>query len=165
MKAILLFVGGLSLTAACGSDTQNSTTASGAGGSGASGSDASGSGASGTGASGSGASGGTGAAGGASTATGTGGAGDCGPGMIHVFPCCGGPPPLCEPLPDGGTCPPGTHPANCPNGPGCEMDPCVAPPPYCADQNDVKCQGTNCSTANGDCFGTLQGTDLLCQCA
>lgn len=60
-----------------------------------------------------------------------------------VQPCCGGAGPFCEPLPDSGTCPSGTHlQVNCRNGtgPGCESDPCKPPPPYCSDSVPTGCQ-------------------------
>lgn len=54
-----------------------------------------------------------------------------------IHPCCGGAPPQCLPLPeDGGACPPGFAPANCPNGPGCQQNPCTPPPPYCSPKTD-----------------------------
>ena len=66
-------------------------------------------------------------------------AGDCGgqlcsAGQYCVRPCCGGAPPLCDPLPDGGSCPAGTTPGTCDIGglPGCQHGPCTPPPPYCS---------------------------------
>lgn len=48
---------------------------------------------------------------------------------ICVQPCCGGAPPQCLPLPDGGTCPSGS--VACSAGrPGC-YTPCVPPPAFC----------------------------------
>jgi hypothetical protein len=41
----------------------------------------------------------------------------------------------------------------------------VAPPPYCANEADLKCMGTNCSTSSGDCYGYLDDGVLSCQCA
>ena len=58
-----------------------------------------------------------------------------------VHPCCGGAPPACLPLMDGGTCPTGTsYRASCglgAPGPGCMPDPCTPPAPYCAPTNDM----------------------------
>lgn len=71
-----------------------------------------------------------------------------------IHPCCGGAPPPCMSMPEGGACPIGFHqgcsspmgacsnPQNC-----CEMDPCTPPPAYCADTPP---QG--CLLQGGDCF-------------
>jgi hypothetical protein len=62
----------------------------------------------------------------------------CGGDQICIHPCCGGAPPACEPLQDGGTCPAGFTISNqCYNfgtggTTGCEPPPCTPPPPYCA---------------------------------
>ncbi len=57
----------------------------------------------------------------------------CSASQYCVRPCCGGAGPLCDPLPEGGTCPPGTTQANCNfGGPGCQQGPCTPPPPYCS---------------------------------
>lgn len=70
-----------------------------------------------------------------------------------IHPCCGGAPPQCLPLPaDGGTCPDGFEPANCPNGPGCQQKPCTPPPPYCAPTKEP-------------CGMTPNGRDVYCACA
>ncbi len=72
-----------------------------------------------------------------------------------IHPCCGGAPPACEPKPDSGTCPPGSHDGcsqGCSSAGGCcEADPCTPPPPYCADQPVSGCQ--------------LQGHDCVLSCA
>lgn len=61
----------------------------------------------------------------------------CSGDQICIHPCCGGAPPPCEPLDDGGTCPAGYVFSNqCWNGngssSGCVPPPCTPPPPYCA---------------------------------
>ncbi|MBK6691171.1 MAG: hypothetical protein IPG50_03045 [Myxococcales bacterium] len=51
-----------------------------------------------------------------------------------VTPCCGGPAPACNPIPDAGVCPAGTTPSTCNGGlPGCVDGPCTPPAPYCVD--------------------------------
>ncbi len=67
----------------------------------------------------------------------------CAAGQHCVHPCCGGAAPACDPLPDGGACPPGTTPvASCPTsgGPGCQAGPCSPPPAYCSKAIPVGCQ-------------------------
>jgi hypothetical protein len=62
----------------------------------------------------------------------------CGPNQVCNEPCCGGAPPDCQPLPDGGGCPAGygavdwcsTDPTS---GPACEELPCTPEPPKCFD--------------------------------
>jgi hypothetical protein len=83
------------------------------------------------------------------------GATSCGPAQYCVFPCCGGAPPACFQLPDGSTCPAGSHsgcffgtqctnPATC-----CQPDPCTPPPPYCSDTLPIGCllEGRSCRLA------------------
>jgi hypothetical protein len=70
-----------------------------------------------------------------------------------IHPCCGGPPPQCLPLPeDGGKCPDGFQPANCPSGPGCQQKPCTPAPPYCAPTKEP-------------CRTPTNGRDVFCICA
>jgi len=79
--------------------------------------------------------------GGAGGAGGTGGSALCGvractSGELCVHPSCGGAPPVCNPLPDGGQCPAGwIARSSCPfggvQGPGCEAPPCTPPASYC----------------------------------
>jgi hypothetical protein len=134
---------------ACGGDSGGSSGTGGAGG---------GTGATG-GSGGSGAGGGTGASGGSSGTAGTDGgsfacgSATCSDDQLCVHPCCGGAPPKCEPKPEGGTCPAGTH-EGCSYGcsePGgcCEPDPCTPPPPYCVDPGTQPCvpQGHDCYLA------------------
>ena len=119
---------------------------------------------SGSGGAGAGGSGGASGSTGPSGSTGTGGGGMCGVGKVWVVPCCGGPAPLCTPLPDGGMCPPGTSPGTCGDGTrGCVDSGCQAPPPYCADEADLSCSGQSCSIS--DCGGSLQDGVLYCECA
>jgi hypothetical protein len=82
----------------------------------------------------------------------------CGANQYCVQPCCGGAPPACVMKPDGGACPPGTHPGLCSNSgqctnPGdcCQFDPCIPPPEYCADQFPIGCygQGRSCRMTCG----------------
>jgi len=69
------------------------------------------------------------------------GASTCDGDQICIHPCCGGAPPPCEPLLDGGTCPDGYVISNqCYNfgtggTTGCAPPPCKPPPPYCAPSN------------------------------
>ncbi len=50
-----------------------------------------------------------------------------------VTPCCGGPAPACNPIPDA-VCPAGTTPSTCNGGlPGCVDGPRTPPAPYCVD--------------------------------
>jgi hypothetical protein len=114
--------------------------------------------------SGSGASG-AGATGSGAGTSGSGGSGPCAVGQIHVSPCCGGPAPACSPVPDGGTCPPGTHAAQCAEGPGCEDDPCQPPPPFCVDAAEVQCSDDTHCSAPGGCFGSVMNGALYCECA
>lgn len=94
---------------------------------------------------------------GASPAAGSGGgvacgATTCGAAQYCIFPCCGGAPPSCFQLPDGVTCPTGTHsgclsttqctsPATC-----CQPDPCMPGPPHCSDTLPIGCftEGHTC---------------------
>src|SRR5262245_51906247 len=72
---------------------------------------------------------------------GTGGSGLCGSractsSELCVHPSCGGAPPQCIALPDGGQCPTGwTYRAFCSasptQGPGCEQPPCTPPAAFC----------------------------------
>jgi hypothetical protein len=95
--------------------------------------------------------------------------------MVCVHPCCGGPPPGCEPAPPGRLCPDGSAPVGpdeCPFG--CDAQECCLPvrcepaPPYCVEMGALVCGGDpevrdQCSV--DDCYGMLEGTDLLCTCA
>ncbi|MCC6899838.1 MAG: hypothetical protein IT377_12735 [Polyangiaceae bacterium] len=78
----------------------------------------------------------------------------CSASQYCIHPCCGGAPPMCEPKPEGGTCPAGYHDGcqtgSCSSPSGCcEMDPCKPAPPYCADQPEAGCslQGHDCHMA------------------
>lgn len=76
----------------------------------------------------------------------------CEPTQFCIHPCCGGPQPLCMPVPDGGTCPSGWHSGcssfgQCSNPSACcEMDPCAPPPPYCSAATFGGClaEGRDC---------------------
>jgi hypothetical protein len=60
----------------------------------------------------------------------------CTANQLCAIPSCGGAPPPCMALPDGGQCPSGwTTVANCPlsGGPGCQPPPCTPPAPHCVD--------------------------------
>jgi hypothetical protein len=76
----------------------------------------------------------------------------CGASEVCMHPCCGGAPPACEPLEDGGTCPDGYVLSNqCYNfgtggTTGCEPPPCKPPPPYCAPAKDCT------MTQDHDCY-------------
>lgn len=107
-------------------------------------------------------------------ATGSGSCGDddCEVGQICVLPCCGGAP-GCYPANADGECQPGDMPidaADCMAG--CDADPCCEgscepAPPYCIDEGDLICGGEigdQCSTPNGDCYGTKVGNELQCSC-
>jgi hypothetical protein len=78
------------------------------------------------------------------------GATSCSGSEVCMHPCCGGAPPPCEPLDDGGTCPDGYVISNqCLNGNGstmgCAPPPCKPPPPYCAPAKDCTMnQGHDC---------------------
>lgn len=51
-----------------------------------------------------------------------------------IHPCCGGPGPTCDDLPEGGTCPPGSTKGTCPSTgrDGCfNSVQCTPDPPYC----------------------------------
>ena len=60
---------------------------------------------------------------------------------LCVHQCCGGVPPPCLRVPDGGACPPGTtfEPTCGFGAPGCRPDPCTPPPPFCAPSGDNMC--------------------------
>lgn len=106
-----------------------------------------------------------------------GGTGSCGgetceAGQVCVLLCCGGAP-GCYPADANGECQPGDMPidaADCMAG--CDVDPCCQgscepPPPYCIDEGDLICGGEigdQCSTPNGDCYGTKVGNELQCSC-
>jgi hypothetical protein len=97
----------------------------------------------------------------------------CGANEICVNPCCGGAGPVCY-APDAegacqgadvfvarsrclfGSC--GAKACCLPSG-GCE-----APPPFCADADKLQCddQTKNCNI--GQCYGSLEGSQLACQC-
>jgi len=75
----------------------------------------------------------------------------CNGDQVCVHPCCGGAPPPCEPLDDGGTCPDGYVISNqCYNfgtggTTGCVPPPCKPPPDYCAPTKDcTMTQGHDC---------------------
>ena len=76
----------------------------------------------------------------------------CSGDQVCIHPCCGGAPPPCEPLEDGGTCPDGYVLSNqCYNfgtgsTTGCAPPPCKPPPDYCAPAKD-------CTMTEGhDCY-------------
>jgi hypothetical protein len=73
------------------------------------------------------------------------GSGVCGTSDICVIPCCGGAPPPCLPLEDGGVCS-GNPCTLSGGGSGCEMS-CTPPPPYCAPTPPG-----GCSNLSGDGF-------------
>jgi hypothetical protein len=85
----------------------------------------------------------------------------CGATQYCLHPCCGGVAPACEPMPDSGTCPPGTHSEQCqPWGGGtfganCRQDPCTPPPPSCIDDPS---QSHGCQSINPSSH------DLFCLC-
>jgi hypothetical protein len=84
------------------------------------------------------------------------GTNQCQSGEICVHPCCGGAPPPCVPLDDGGTCPAGYTMNYCGNlaTNGCVPPPCTPPPPYCSPGNQPHaCTATNPSTPR-DCYET-----------
>ena len=75
----------------------------------------------------------------------------CNSNEVCMHPCCGGAPPPCEPLEDGGTCPDGYVISNqCYNfgtggTTGCAPPPCKPPPDYCAPAKDcTMTQGHDC---------------------
>ena len=60
--------------------------------------------------------------------------------QICIHPCCGGAPPPCIPLDDGGTCPSGTtYSPSCGGSGGCVEPPCTPPPPYCTPASSNVC--------------------------
>ena len=78
----------------------------------------------------------------------------CNTSQYCIHPCCGGAPPQCTPLPASGQCDPGTHagclaPGTCSAASCCQEDPCVPPPPYCADQPQGTCVNRSCQLACG----------------
>jgi len=90
------------------------------------------------------------------------GAEGCGPGQLHVIPCCGGALPACLDVLDGGMCPLGSELGSCwsaGGGPtyGC-VETCTPPPPYCAPAGAI-CQD-ECGGG-----GYLDGDDCRCACA
>ena len=83
----------------------------------------------------------------------------CPAGSLLVYPCCGGAPPPCYEVPDGGMCPEGTELEWCPigGGMGCVPPPCEPDPPYCAPAG---------STCQDECGGGYQDGDTChCLCA
>lgn len=97
----------------------------------------------------------------------------CAPDEICVRPCCGGPPPACEALPQGGTCTPPDVPSTCDDGtPGC-LDICTPPPPSCVPAAEVMCRDCNGSPRNCEapsasgCFGEIDQDmrNVSCTCA
>lgn len=76
--------------------------------------------------------------------------------QICIHPCCGGAPPPCEPLDDGGTCPDGYVISNqCWNfgsggTTGCVPPPCKPPPPYCAPSGPTNMCGMD--QGSRDCY-------------
>jgi hypothetical protein len=85
-----------------------------------------------------------------------GGAGLCEGGGLRVHPCCGGAPPPCYEVLDGGVCPPGTSLGTCAltGATGCVPPPCEPDPPYCAPP------GSSCTT---ECGGFVDD-DGVCNC-
>ncbi len=73
---------------------------------------------------------------------------------------------MCEPLPDSGTCPPGTHfSSNCDFGDGCEMDPCTPDPPYCYTLPDDCSDVSDCACLPGGCCYPDEPGHFGCMCA
>jgi hypothetical protein len=122
--------------------------------------------------------GGAGGASGSGGGGGTGGSALCGAractnGELCVHPSCGGAPPQCITLPDGGQCPNGwTYRAVCNRppapGPGCEEPPCTPPSPYCLTR-PASCGATptcSCVPANvcqgGGACGFISNGEVLC---
>src|SRR6185503_8691992 len=121
---------------------------------------------------------GVGGAGGAGGTGGAGGAAPCGDractsAELCVHPSCGGAPPVCQPLPDGGECPTGWIMRSAcnsggVNGPGCEAPPCTPPAPRCITV-PAACGGTpQCSClppdvcqGGGSC-GAVGGGAVAC---
>lgn len=112
---------------------------------------------------------------------GAGGGHDCGAHVctsseICVRPSCGGAPPQCTQLPDGGQCSSGwTYRPMCNNGPtpgpGCEAPPCMPPAPYCITR-PASCGATPtcaCFPTNvcqgGSACGIISGGEVLCASA
>jgi hypothetical protein len=78
----------------------------------------------------------------------------CAAGERCIHPCCGGAPPVCEPVPEAGTCPEGTiFLASCPPvlTPACQRL-CNQPPSYCS------------ATIPVGCIVDSRG-EVVCQCA
>ena len=92
---------------------------------------------------------------------------------LCVHPSCGGAPPFCDPLPDGGTCPSGwTYRALCNSGqvqgPGCEPPPCTPPAAYCLTRPascgatpTCACLPADVCNGGGSC-GAVGGSDVVC---
>ncbi len=174
---LLLVVGACGSTAQPGDDGGGGSGAGGAG-DGSGGASGSG-GVAGTGAGGRGGSSGGGGGGGTSGGSGgTGGSASCGAractsSELCVRPSCGGAPPQCSALPDGGQCPTGwTYRAMCNRlptpGPGCEEPPCTPPSPYCIAR-PASCGATltcSCIPANvcqgGGSCGLISNGEVLC---
>ena len=78
----------------------------------------------------------------------------CQTGQLCIHPCCGGAPPMCQPKPDGGACPPGTtEDSSCnPSFGVCRPDPCTPPEPYCSPDPQ-------------QCGPPPTGRDAYCLCA
>ncbi len=101
------------------------------------------------------------------------GSATCTPDEICIRPCCGGPAPLCVPLPEGGACTPPDQPATCQDGqPGC-LEGCTPPPAFCVRAADVVCLSCdnplprNCNGPDASCFGELDQDvrNVSCTCA
>ena len=119
--------------------------------------------------------GGRGGAGGAGGGHGC-GAHVCTSSEICVRPSCGGAPPQCTQLPDGGQCSSGwTYRPVCNNGPtpgpGCEAPPCVPPAPFCITRPascgatpTCACFPTNVCQSGGAC-GLISDGEVLCASA
>jgi len=77
------------------------------------------------------------------------GASTCGSNQLCVHTCRCGPAPLCEPVPDGGACPPGSELTTCPatGQPGCQT--ICMPEPTCVDVPGACGASPTCG-----CFGT-----------
>jgi hypothetical protein len=123
--------------------------------------------------------GGVSGSGGTAGSGGTGGAGVCGAractsSELCVHPSCGGAPPQCTALPDGGQCPTGwTYRAVCSTipvpGPGCEEPPCTPPSPYCFTRPSscgatptCSCLPANVCQGGGACGFINTNGEVLC---
>jgi len=102
------------------------------------------------------------------------GARACTTGELCVHPSCGGAPPVCNPLPDGGECPAGWMARQSCTfgggvaGPVCEAPPCtppaaycITPPAACGGNPSCACLPRDVCQGGGAC-SIISGGEVLC---